>query len=44
MDLKTAVASSIADLLAPVREHFAKEEHKKPLEQLRKILKTVKLR
>ncbi|MBD3265860.1 tyrosine--tRNA ligase, partial [bacterium] len=44
MDLKMAVADSIAELLAPVREFFEQEEHRKPLEQLRDILKNVKLR
>ncbi len=44
MDLKAAVAQSIADLLQPVREHFSQEEPKKYLETLRKTLKEVKLR
>jgi tyrosyl-tRNA synthetase len=44
MDLKTAVAQSIADLLAPVREHFASGEPKQALETLREAMKRVKLR
>lgn len=44
MDLKMAVSDSIVELLAPVREFFEQEEHRKPLEQLRDILKNVKLR
>jgi len=43
-DLKVAVARSIADLLAPVREHFAQEEHRRHLESLRQVMKEVKLR
>jgi tyrosyl-tRNA synthetase len=44
MDLKAAVGQSIIDLLAPVREHFAKPELKETLEKLRKTMKEVKLR
>jgi len=44
MDLKAAVAKSIADLLLPVREHFSQPEAKKPLDQLRKYMKSKKLR
>ncbi len=44
LDLKMAVAESIADLLAPVREHFNQEEPKRHLESLRKVMKQVKLR
>ncbi len=43
-DLKMAVADSIADLLIPVREHFAQEEARKNLETLRDVMKKVKLR
>lgn len=44
MDLKAAVADSLATLLAPVREHFTDPERRQNLETLRKIMKQVKLR
>ncbi len=44
MDLKVAVAKSIADLLAPVREHFSQTNAKRPLDELRKYMKSKKLR
>jgi len=44
MDLKTALSQSIADLLAPVREHFKNPELQKNLETLREVMKKVKLR
>lgn len=44
MDLKTAVATSITELLAPVREHFAQPGPRKALEDLQAHMKTVKLR
>lgn len=44
MDLKAAVAASIADLLAPVRERFAQEDTRQALESLRDVMKKVKLR
>lgn len=43
-DLKVAVAKSIADLLAPVREHFEQSGPKQSLKQLRQVMKQVKLR
>jgi tyrosyl-tRNA synthetase len=44
MDLKSAVADSIVELLAPVREHFAQDKQRNALEQLRTTMKNVKLR
>jgi len=44
MDLKAAVAESIIELLAPVREHFAQPEPAKNLSALREVMKQVKLR
>ncbi len=44
MDLKAAVAQSITDLLAPIREHFTDPERRKILDSLRKDMKTIKLR
>lgn len=38
MDLKTAVADSLIDILGPVRSHFDKEPAKSHLEELKKIL------
>lgn len=44
MDLKAAVAQSIIDLLAPVREHFTQPNLKQTLQELRDVMKQVKLR
>lgn len=44
MDLKAALAQSIADLLAPVRQHFSQPELKKNLDDLRDVMQKVKLR
>ncbi|RJP24212.1 MAG: tyrosine--tRNA ligase [Candidatus Omnitrophota bacterium] len=44
LDLKVTVADSVIDLLAPVREHFAKPEIRKVHEALKQTMKKVKLR
>lgn len=44
MDLKAFVAESIIELLAPVREHFTQPRPRAALEQLRDVMKKVKLR
>lgn len=44
MDLKAAVAESVIELLAPVRERFGQPEPKRALESLRAAMKTVTLR
>ncbi|MBI1387535.1 MAG: tyrosine--tRNA ligase [bacterium] len=44
MDLKTAVADNIIDLLTPVRDHFSQPGPKAVLQNLRDVMKKVKLR
>ena len=44
LDLKTAVAESVADLLAPVRDHFTDPARKQVLGTLHDVMKQVKLR
>lgn len=38
MDLKSAVAEAIIDILKPAREHFSRPEYKKMLEELEEIM------